>query len=576
MFKKNKIIKALYTLLVSSFINASQEQSLYYTYTVHFYRTLASLSQTVFSYYPWQQARITGANTNTQNNNQLDWQAWIAQCEKMPFFYTLNKKFPITELGDENCRRENMQKHCNAIQEKTALKWDFVTKIIGMYKQTCDQSSLFNVNAWVEKEVPLETFTNREKTQFKPFILGFKVPKNATIYAFGDRHGDALSTIQMLKKLRDDGIFDKDFTLNNTHTYIVGLGDYVDRGTAGIETLLTILMLKIQNPKNVLLIRGNHEDNTLIVNQHHFQKELEYKFPDAIRKEFIGTSTIKKLTPISEKNLNSLACIYDTMPVAAFIGVDNQDKTTTSYLVYAHGCMDIRDNPKKLFLELNAKTPGEFVYKQYPIDVTRAQSENANALKALSSLQNDCSQDYLQSTCRSDKHLSIDYEQAYIDNDNNQTVAYIHDQQCVYGKPLVQALFKDWRLIIEPSNTLINTLFGGRSKNHTSYVHATLRGHQHSCHDYEKFGSCMEEMWKYKGCAQAWNPNQRLKENDTMPRGSFYTILAAPNNEYGEPISRNNYPGYTYDTWVNIKPTELINVISWQMTRINLNTIKKD
>ena len=44
------------------------------------------------------------------------------------------------------------------------------------------------------------------------------------------------------------------------------LGNYVDRGAYNLETICLLMSLKIKYPKQIFLLRGNHEDKN--VNRH--------------------------------------------------------------------------------------------------------------------------------------------------------------------------------------------------------------------------------------------------------------------------------------------------------------------
>jgi len=82
-----------------------------------------------------------------------------------------------------------------------------------------------------------------------PSLLELEPP----IYVIGDIHGN----------YHDLMSFTEAFGLLKTASFVPAtflfLGDYVDRGRHGLETILWLFSMKIMYPKKVFLLRGNHE-----------------------------------------------------------------------------------------------------------------------------------------------------------------------------------------------------------------------------------------------------------------------------------------------------------------------------
>jgi serine/threonine-protein phosphatase PP1 catalytic subunit len=63
------------------------------------------------------------------------------------------------------------------------------------------------------------------------------------------------------------------------------LGDYVDRGKNSVEVLAYLLALKVKFPKNVWLLRGNHETRD-ICRQYGFFEECTARYPQSMWERF--------------------------------------------------------------------------------------------------------------------------------------------------------------------------------------------------------------------------------------------------------------------------------------------------
>ena len=69
-----------------------------------------------------------------------------------------------------------------------------------------------------------------------------------SIMLIGDIHGN-LDALEFVTRMREKLGYKK----------ILFLGDYVDRGMQGTEVLTKLFQLKLEEPENVFLLRGNHE-----------------------------------------------------------------------------------------------------------------------------------------------------------------------------------------------------------------------------------------------------------------------------------------------------------------------------
>lgn len=99
---------------------------------------------------------------------------------------------------------------------------------------------------------------------------------NKKFIVIGDMHGSFASFTRILMRLRGMNILDKDGKFINNYN-IIFLGDIVDRGIYGYEVLIIIFILKLLNPNNVHINRGNHEERN-INEKYGLKKQLNIQF----------------------------------------------------------------------------------------------------------------------------------------------------------------------------------------------------------------------------------------------------------------------------------------------------------
>jgi protein phosphatase len=107
----------------------------------------------------------------------------------------------------------------------------------------------------------------------EPNVLTVPFP----VTVIGDLHG---SLFDLLRFLRDLG--------HPATTPYLFLGDYIDRGSFSIETLIVLLMMKVLYPTSIFMIRGNHEFEEPCVPHTDFQAEMSSLYSSDLLPPTIG------------------------------------------------------------------------------------------------------------------------------------------------------------------------------------------------------------------------------------------------------------------------------------------------
>jgi hypothetical protein len=244
---------------------------------------------------------------------------WIDQCNGLQ-----------TNRTDGGCRRiKNIAISDSAFETDKDLAWKSFLQPLEetmqlMVTQLRQADWLKGMPECVRK--PKLKITAKTKFPFAPFAQKLDLEPGDEVIFHGDFHGDCHSFVNELERLKADGYLDDNFKIIKPGVYMVFLGDYVDRGLHGVEVIYTILRLKLANPDNVFMVRGNHEE--LVMNQ-----VESMGFAQECRVKFGGSA---------DSRASTIARLYEIMPVVLYVGCGD------NYLQCCHGGMEPGYNPSKL------------------------------------------------------------------------------------------------------------------------------------------------------------------------------------------------------------------------------------
>ena len=151
---------------------------------------------------------------------------------------------------------------------------------------------------------------------YKDFIT-FIEEDGYDYYVIGDIHDDLYSLNQIFKGI--------DFVNNFQKVKLIFLGDYVDRGRDRVNVINKLIILKYLLPKNIFLLRGNHElyktdkeDNYHSIMQGASPQGYHFDFLTyLVTAEDEKTKALRKKNKIDKELVGLYAKLFDSMSTVA-------------------------------------------------------------------------------------------------------------------------------------------------------------------------------------------------------------------------------------------------------------------
>ncbi|OWZ08538.1 Serine/threonine-protein phosphatase [Phytophthora megakarya] len=174
-------------------------------------------------------------------------------------------------------------------------------------RETKVQLELAEVRVAFEQQTPLAVKDALGIIHEAQFLLNqepnvVSVPQRASTYVFGDIHGQFYDLMQLMDAVDVAELADNDVQL-------VFLGDYVDRGAFSCEVMLYLLLLKTQFSDKVVLLRGNHECES-ISSFYGFRNECRVKYGISAYYHFLSCFQSMPVAAMLSTSRGNVFCVH--------------------------------------------------------------------------------------------------------------------------------------------------------------------------------------------------------------------------------------------------------------------------
>lgn len=526
-------------------------------------------------------ARSKQVAINYKSSKFPTFKEWLAVMQQLPTYYSLAAQKDMAVLNGDFNSGTNYKYSAFAANPKLIINnnpgtnsnpCDFteLSSALQAYFSLENTGALSQANNWVNNSLPAASFFDPAQAYFLtpaapflPFAQKLNLPVGSTVILRADIHGDGISFVRQIYELQKQGYMDTNdgFKLKDRNTYMLFLGDYADRGLYGAEIMYTVLRLKLANPDQVFMARGNHEDINM-AKKEGFMTELQTKF--------------------GPLDFSAVYRVYEYLPAVIYLG-SNHD-----YYQCCHGGLELGYDPTNLLNSIES-IKFELLGKLKQLDFLEAHPEVGSKFK-ISDSSCECDNiacDECEYAVGIDTYPNIfnnftptapvglngqligfmqhDFLVDDVTNDViNNLIADKHNSKSATAEKshitLSEMGLGSVTSVIGEESVFVGYLKNQRmlcSKNFTKLVldalsgetnkiHAVIRGHQHGA---DPKNHMMAGMIRNYGIFSLWPKNLDAKQNQTRKMSDYlvHTFLVAPDNIYG--VSNK----FNFDTFAILK-----------------------